>query len=143
MKNNLRELLFVILDFCFICYKLAYTIKPLFIIFHKINRYIKVCDESNYLTFIPPDEKYNGVLKKCSKMQDKIKYFKKVKNNDSDCYGYNYLETKIDPNNGLPLKKTLTMYNIVRLIQSVLNDKKRNYSQKLLEESLHKVLKRE
>lgn len=69
--------------------------------------------------------------------------FKKVKNNDSDCYGYNYLETKIDPNNGLPLKKTLAMYNVVRLIQSVLNGKKRNYSQKPLEESLDKVLKRE
>ena len=77
MKNNLRELLFVILDFCFICYKFAYTIKPLFIIFHKINWYIKVCDESNYLTLIPPNEKYDGVLKKYSKMYDKIKYLKR------------------------------------------------------------------
>ena len=43
----------------------------------------------------------------------------------------------------MPLKKTLAVYNVVRLIQSVLNDKKRNYSQKPLEESLDKVLKRE
>lgn len=143
MKNYLSKFLFAILDFYFICYKLAYTAKPLFIILYKINGYIQVRDESNYLTFIPPDQKDDSMLKKYKKMQDKAKNLIKVKNNDSDGYGDDYSKTKVDSNEGLSLEKTLEMYNIVRLIKSVLNEKNKHYAQVLLEERLNEVLKRE
>lgn len=62
--------MFAILDFYFICYKLAYTAKPLFIILYKINGWFNKInrDESNYLTFIPPDQKDDSMLKKYKKM---------------------------------------------------------------------------
>ena len=64
-----------------------------------------------------------------------------MKNNDSDGYGDDYSKTKVDSNEGLSLEKTLEMYNMVRLIKSVLNEKNENYSQVLLEERLNEVLK--
>ena len=66
-----------------------------------------------------------------------------MKNNDSDGYGDDYSKTKVDSNEGLSLEKTLEMYNMVRLIKSVLNEKNKNYAQVLLEERLNEVLKRE
>lgn len=54
------------------------------------------------------------------------------------------IQTKVDSNEGLSLEKTLEMYNMVRLIKSVLNEKNKNYPQVLLEEHFKKeVLKRE
>ena len=51
-----------------------------------------------------------------------------MKNNDSDGYGDDYSKTKVDSNEGLSLEKTLEMYNMVRLIKSVLNEKNKNYA---------------
>lgn len=54
------------------------------------------------------------------------------------------IQTKVDSNEGLSLEKTLEMYNLVRLIKSVLSEKNKNYPQVLLEEHFKKeVLKRE
>lgn len=54
------------------------------------------------------------------------------------------IQTKVDSNEGLSLEKTLEMYNMVRLIKSVLNEKNKNYPQVLLEEHFKKeVLERE
>ena len=40
---------------------------------------------------------------------------------------HNYVEIKIDSYDSLPLQKTLTLHNVIILIQSVFNKDKNNY----------------
>lgn len=52
-----------------------------------------------------------------------------VKSYNSDGYGDEYLKTKINCDDDLPLEKTLAMSNVVILIRSTFNDKNKYYLQ--------------
>ena len=64
--------------------KITYSAKFLCIDFHKINGFIKYYDGSKYSNLIPVNEREKGSLIKCNEMFDKIKYFIKMKNSNSD-----------------------------------------------------------
>ena len=58
------------------------------------------------------------------------------------CFSYNYSKIKIDLDDDWPLEETLTLYNAVILIKSVLNENKNQYYYSiLLDKSLHQLAK--
>ena len=73
-------------------------------------------------------------------MWSKIKYLIKLKNNNSDEHGDKYMKIRFN-SWYLLLGKILKFYNVMILIKSLFNDKKKYYSQLFLEECLYKFKK--
>ena len=73
-----------------IIYKVPDTTKPLFIIFHKINGYIKDYDRSKRFTLILSNKKEKGVMKNNEEMWNKINDLVITKNNNLHNYDNQY-----------------------------------------------------
>ena len=86
--------------------------KPFHIKFDKINGFIRVYDEGKWLVFFGA-EKYHSIY-------NRIRYVIAVKGDVTYAFfSHNYTKLKIDSYNYLSLEKTLTIFNVVILIDSV------------------------
>ena len=84
-----------------------------FIMFVKLDGFIKGYDGTKYLVLFGP-EKYNAIY-------DRVRYFIGLKSGITYVFSHNYGKIKIDVDDDLPLGEMLTLHNIVILIKSVLN----------------------
>lgn len=79
--------------------------------FDKEDGFIRKYGRTKYLELFKSEEKYEIKL-------DRIKYSVLLKINISDVSSHKCMKTKINSDDGLPLKKTLHMFNVVILIKS-------------------------
>ena len=77
-------------------------------------------------------------LNKYEEIWSKIKDLIRSTNNNSDDYDENYMKTKLNSEDNLPLKKTLKLHDIIILARSAFNDDSKCYPQVFLDASLYK-----
>ena len=94
-------------------YKTLIDPKTLRIRFNKIDRFIRICDETRYLTLLD-SEKNEAVY-------NKIRYLITLKSGISYTFFHYFAKIKVDSDNYLPTEKVLTLHNVIIHIKSVLN----------------------
>ena len=113
-------------------YKTLIGRKPLCIRFDKIDGIIRIYDGTRYLVLFDP-EKYGSIY-------SRIRYFIRLKNS---VFSHYYAKFKVGSYDAFPIKKTLTLHNVIRLIKSVLNkDQNHYYCNKFLEKSSYQLAKK-
>ena len=108
--------------------------KPLRIRFDKIDGFIRIYDGSRYLVLFDI-EKYDVIY-------NRIRYF--ISQKSGITYVFSHYYTKIEVNScySLPIEKTLTLYNVIIHIKSVLNeDENHYYCSKFLEKCCYQLAK--
>ena len=87
--------------------------KQLFMIFDKVDGFIRDYDGTKYLVLFSP-EKYI--------IYNRIRYLIGLKSGIVYVFSYNYAKIESDLGDDLPLEETLTLHNVVILIKSVLKN---------------------
>ena len=101
-----------------ISYKTFINLKPLRICFIKINEFIKIYKGIRYLVLFGPGS-YDAIY-------NRIRYFIIDKIGITDIISPNFARIRTDLYNSLPIKRTLTFHNFIRLIKSVVNKNENN-----------------
>ena len=99
-------------------YKTLTGAEALRIRFDKIHEFIRVYDETRYLTLFG-SEKYDVIY-------NRIWYLVAVKSDITNVFSHYHITMKVNSDDSLPIEKTLTLQNVIILISSVLN-KDQNY----------------
>ena len=86
--------------------------------FDKVNGFLRVYDGTRYLISFDP-EKYDAIY-------NRIRYLLSPKSDITYVNSHHYVRIKIDLYDFLPLEKTLTLRNVIKVIKSVL-DKNQNH----------------
>ena len=94
-------------------HKTTFGVKPLGIIFEKVDRYIRKHNRNKYLVLFPSNENYEIVF-------DRNIYFTMLKSNILDVCFHKYMEIKTNSDDALPLGKTLNISDAVILIKYIL-----------------------
>ena len=104
------------------------------ITFDNIDGLIRVYDGTRYSVLFG-SEKYDSI-------HDKIRYLRSVKRGIICIISQNYATIKVDSCNSLPLKKRMTLRNVIILVKLVWNKDKNNYLyNKLLEKASYELPK--
>ena len=106
-----------------ISYKTLIGSKPLRIRFDKIDGFIRIYDGTRYLTLFGSE--------KCDAIYDRIRYLISLKSGITYIFSHYFAKIKVDSYDSLPIEKTLTFYNVIILIKSVLNKDKNHYYYKI------------
>ena len=93
--------------------------KPLRIRFDKIDRFIRIYDETRYLTLFG-SEKYDTIY-------NRIRYLVSLKSSIAYIFSHYFGKIKVDSYDSLPIEKRLAVHNVIILIKSVLNKDKNHY----------------
>ena len=91
--------------------------------FDKIDRFIRIYDESRYLTLFG-SEKYNAIY-------DRIRYLTSLKSSIPYLFSYYFSKIKVDFYDSLPIEKMLTLHSFIIPIKLVLNEDKNHYYYKI------------
>ena len=102
-----------------VSYKTLLDAKPLWIIFDKIDGFIRVYDGTRFVVLFG-SEKYDFIC-------NRIRYLKGVKSVITYVDSHNYSRIKLDSYDSLPQEKTMTFYKVIILIKAVFNKNKNNY----------------
>ena len=93
--------------------------ESLLIVFDKVGWPIMNYDGTKYLVLLG-SEKYNSIY-------DKTRYLIQVKSSFTCDFSYDYGKIKIDSHSDLTLEVSFFLYNVVTLINSVLNSQSQNH----------------
>ena len=102
-----------------ISYKNLIDLEPLHIRFFKINEFIRICDGTRYLTLYG-SKKYEAIY-------NRIRYLISQKRWHQIYFFPIFLKNQswfLCSYDSLPIEKRLTLYNVIILIKSVLNNNK-------------------
>ena len=124
-------------------YKNIYSVNPLCLRINHVHRYIEEVGVNKYLIFDSMDlhsidenkellKKYNDVF---NGIMDKIK---EISNDDSD-YDKDYMKTKFNFDDNLPLYKPLNLHNMAITIRSVFEEDGKLYPQVFLDDTLYEL----
>ena len=102
-----------------VSYKTLLDAKPLWIIFDKIDGFMRVYDGARFLVLFG-SEKYDFIY-------NRIRYLKGVKSVITYVDSHNYSRIKLDSYDSLPQEKTTTFYKVIILIKAVFNKNKNYY----------------
>ena len=92
---------------------------------------------NKYLTFASTGGN-KEVLKKYTRIWDGIKYLIKIINvGKSGKYGKDFMKTKLNSDNGLPLNKPLKLHAVAIIIRSVFEENGKYYPQIFLDKCLY------
>ena len=106
-----------------ISYKTLINPKPLCIRFNKIEGFIKIYDETRYLTLFG-SEKYDAIY-------NRIRYLISQKSGITCLFSHYCVKIKVDSYDSLPIDKRLTLHDAIIHIKSVLNKDKNHYYYKI------------
>ena len=107
---------------------------PLYLIIAHANGYIEEKGVNKYLVFDSADEN-KELLKKCN---DVFSGIKQVRSDECD-YEKDYMKTKFNSDDNLPLNKPLKFHNMTITIRSVFEEDGKLYSQVFLDDTLYKL----
>ena len=103
--------------------------------FDKIDGTIIIYHGSRFLTLFG--------TKKYDVIYDRIRYLISLKSSIAYIFSHYFPKIKVDSFDSLPIEKTLTLYNVVTLIKSVLNKVKNPYWNKIfLEKCSYQLAKK-
>ena len=118
--------------------KNIYSVNPLYLCITHARWYIEEINENKYLIFDPID-KNKELLKKYhyvfNGIMDKIK---EVSNDQCD-YEKDYMKTKFNSDDNLPLNKSLKFHNMTITIRSVFKEDGKLYLQVFLDDTLYEL----
>ena len=114
----------------YVACKPQYGAKLLRIIFDKVDEYIRKYDRTKYLTLFYSNERWKRNL-------DRIRYIIMLKSNISDVYSDICAKIKINLDDDLPLKRTISMDHVVILIKSAFNESHDRYNYNAFLENVH------
>ena len=69
-----------------------------------------------------PTDKIKAVLKTYEKLWTKVKNLIRSISNNSDNYDEEYMKIKFNSDDGLPLKKTLELHNMIIVVRAVFHE---------------------
>ena len=119
-------------------YENIYSVNPLYLLVNHANRYIEEKNGNEYLIFDCTDEN-EELLKKYSDVWDGIKYkIEEISSAECD-YEKDYMETKFNSDNGLPLNKPLKFHVMTINIKSVFEEDGKLYLQVFLDGALYEL----
>ena len=119
-------------------YENIYSANPLYLLVNHANGYIEEKNGNEYLIFDCTDEN-EELLKKYSDVWDGIKYkIEEVSSAECD-YEKDYMETKFNSDNGLPLNKPLKFHVMTVNIKSVFEEDGKLYPQVFLDGALYEL----
>ena len=102
------------------------------------NGYIEEINENKYLIFDSIDEN-NELLKKYNDVFNGIVGKIKEISNDECDYEEDYMKIKFNPDDNLPLNKSLKFHNITIAIRSVFKEDGKIYLQVFLDDTLYEL----
>ena len=118
-----------------IYYKTLIGPKPLHIEFNKIYGFIRIYDEARYLTLFG-SERYDAIY-------DRIKYLISLKSCITYIFSRYFAKIKVNSYDSLTIEKTLTLHDVIILIESALNkDKNHYYYKTFLEKCSYQLVKK-
>ena len=91
-----------------ISYKTLIGSKPSRIRFDEIDGFVRIYDGTRYLTLFG-SEKYEYAI------YDRIKYLISLKSSITYIFSHNFGKIKVDSYYSLPIKKTFTLHNIIKI----------------------------
>ena len=100
-----------------------HSVNSLYLIFDKVDGYIKESNGNKYLNFTSTD-KNKEVLGKCTELWDKIKNLIKTINDKSVDFDEKYTKIKLNSDDNLPLNKILKLHNLTIVVRSIFQRKK-------------------
>ena len=112
-------------------YKTLISTKPLGIRLGKVNRFIRVYNETWYLVLFEAE--------KCDLIYNRVRYLIGVTNNRSNNYAK--IKTKSKSKSFLTSRKKLTFHNVIIIIKLVFSKDKINYCNIFLEKGLNEIPK--
>ena len=115
-----------------------YSVNPLYLLISHANGYIEEKGVNKYLVFDSVDEN-KELLKKCSDVFNGIRDKIKEINSDECHYEKDYMKTKFNSDDDLPLNKPLKFYLMTITIRSVFEEDGKLYSQVFLDDSLYEL----
>ena len=119
-------------------YENIYSVNPLYLLVNHANGYIEEKNGNEYLIFDCTDEN-EELLKKYSDVWDGIKYkIEEVSSAECD-HEKDYMETKFNSDNGLPLNKPLKFHVMTINIKSVFEEDGKLYPQVFLDDTLYEL----
>ena len=83
-------------------YATTNSVKPLYLVIYKLNRYIEKSSGNKYLTIVPTAERKD--TKKYGELWNKITVLIRSITNNSDNYNKKYIKIKFHSDDNLPLK---------------------------------------
>ena len=93
-------------------------------IINKLNGYTEKYNENQYLT-LTPINKRKDTVKKYEELWSKIRDAVCLTSSDSDDDDKKYIKIKFDSYDGLGLKKTLKLFNMIKFVKSVFSWRQR------------------
>ena len=116
-----------------------YSVNPLYLLISHASGYIEEKGVNKYLVFDSVDEN-KELLKKCSDVFNGIRDKIKEINSDECHYEKDYMKTKFNSDDDLPLNKPLKFYLMTITIRSVFEEDGKLYSQVFLDDSLYEFM---
>ena len=95
-----------------------HSVNSLYLIFDKVDGYIKESNGNKYLNFTSTD-KNKEVLGKCTELWDKIKNLIKTINDKSVDFDEKYTKIKLNSDDNLTLNKILKLHNLTIVVRSI------------------------
>ena len=95
------------------------SVNSLYLIIDKVNGYFEKVNENKYLTLVPTKE-IKEIIKKYEELWRKIRELTRSITKISDNYDENYMKTKLDSDDELPLNKTIEIHSMIIVIRDFL-----------------------
>ena len=95
------------------------SVNSLYLIIDKVNGYFEKVNENKYLTLVPTKE-IKEIIKKYEELWRKIRELNRSITKNSDSYYENYMKTKLDSDDELPLNKTIEIHSMIIVIRDSL-----------------------
>ena len=93
--------------------------KPLWVMFDKVDEFIRIYDSPSYLTLLD-SEKYYAIC-------NRVRYHVSLKSGTTYICSHYYTKIKVDSYDFLPKEKRLTLNNVIVFFKLVLNKDKNHY----------------
>ena len=119
-------------------YENIYSVNPLYLQVNHANGYIKEKNGNKYLIFDTADEN-KELLKKYSVVWSGIKNKIKIINVGECDYEKDFMKTKFNSDDDLPLNKPLKFHIMTIIIKSVFEEDGKLYPQDFLDDALYEV----
>ena len=103
-----------------------------------MNGYFEEISENKYLTLVPTNES-KVKIKKYEELWSKIGDLIRLITKSSDIYDENYMKTKFNLDDELPLNKTIEITTMTIFVRAAFRENNKYYPQVFLDEYLYKL----
>ena len=122
-------------------YENIHSVNSFYSIIGKVDGFIEESNGNKYLVFASTD-KQKEVLTKYREPWDKIKYLiKTINGGKAGEYGKDFMKIRSEPDDNLPLNKTMKLQMLTVIVRSVFEEDGEYYPQFFLDQYLYELQK--